>query len=114
MTVRQRVVSPEISMIALRTVVAVGAADALGSPDGLLRGVQQAIQHLADRAVFAVERIGVHDADLPFESLCAESDSPRIRVAPFSHARKDSLELQLVNPSDRRSLALGTICTLFT
>jgi len=47
-------------MITLRAVVAAGATDALGSPDGLLRGIQQAIQHLADRAVFAVERIGVH------------------------------------------------------
>jgi len=60
MAVRQRVVSPERSVVALRAVVAAGARDALGSPDGLLRGVQQAIQNLADRAVFAVERIGIH------------------------------------------------------
>jgi len=60
MAVRQRIVSSERSMITLRAVVAAGATDALGSPDGLLRGIQQAIQHLADRAVFAVERIGVH------------------------------------------------------
>jgi len=61
MAVRQRIVSSKRSIpIALRAVVAAGATDALGSPDGLLRGVQQTIQHLADRAVFAVERIGVH------------------------------------------------------
>jgi len=60
MTVRQRVVSSERSMIALGAVVAAGAADTLGSPNRLLRGVQQAIQHLADRAVFAVEWIRIH------------------------------------------------------
>lgn len=38
--VRERVVPPEGSVIALRAVVAAGAADALGSTDRLLRGVQ--------------------------------------------------------------------------
>lgn len=63
MAVRERIVSPERSVVALRAVVAAGAADALGSPDRLLRWVQQAIQHLTDGAVFAVERIGVHGVD---------------------------------------------------
>ena len=44
----------------LRAVVAAGARDALGSSDALPRRIQQTIQHLTDRAVFAVEGIRVH------------------------------------------------------
>lgn len=55
-----RVASTEGPVSALRAIVATGTGDALGSPDGLLRGIQQTIQYLTDRAVFAVERVGVH------------------------------------------------------
>lgn len=106
MTVRQRIVSSERSMITLWAVVATGTADTLGSSDGLLCWVQQTIQHLADRAVFAVERIGVHG-----RSPSAKAGS----LPPFSHTRKSSLERIAANSSNRRPLALGgTICTLFT
>lgn len=65
MTVWWGIISAKRSAIhTLRTVVAVGARDTLGSPNRLLRGIQQTIQHLADRAVFAIERIGVHDRSL--------------------------------------------------
>lgn len=61
-TVRQGVTSTEGSVADIfRTAVAAGAGDALGPSHGLLRGVQQTVQHLADRAVLAVERIRVHD-----------------------------------------------------
>lgn len=60
MTMRQRIATSERSVAALRAVIATGARDALRSPDSLLRRVQQAIQHLADRTVFAVERIRIH------------------------------------------------------
>ena len=60
MTMRQRIATSERSVAALRAVIATGARDALRSPDSLLRRVQQTIQHLADRTVFAVERIRIH------------------------------------------------------
>lgn len=108
MTVRQRIVSSERSMIALRAVVAAGTADALGSPDRLLCWVQQTIQHLADRAVFTVERVGVHGRS-------PKAGFPQTRVTPSFHARKSSLErIAAANSSNRPPLALGTICTLFT
>jgi len=59
-TVRGRIASAEGPVAALRAVVAVGTGHALGSPDGLFRGIQQAIQYLTDRAVLAIERIGIH------------------------------------------------------
>lgn len=95
MAVRQHIVPSERSMIALRAVVATGATDALGSADGLLRRVQQAIQHLADRAVFPVERIGVHDRS---SSRVPERGTwlpANLRCSFFTHS-KGSLELQLL------------------
>lgn len=59
MTMRQRVVTTERS-VALWAVVATGARNTLRSSNSLLRGVQQTIQHLADRTVFAVEWIRIH------------------------------------------------------
>lgn len=94
MTVRERVVPPEGSVVVLRAVVAAGAPDALGSPDGLLSRVQQAIQHLADRAVFAVERIGVHGRFFLWRLSGARNSG--FAVA-FSHTWKGSLESRLVN-----------------
>lgn len=64
MTMCQGVTTAERSMTALRAVVATGAWDALWSSNGLLCRVQQTIQHLADRAVFAIERIRVHGRSL--------------------------------------------------
>ena len=46
--------------VAILGAVAVGARHALRSPDGPLGRVQQPIQHLADGAVLAIERVGVH------------------------------------------------------
>lgn len=80
MAMRQYIVSSERSVIALRAVVAAGAADTLGSPDGLLRRVQQAIQHLADRAVFAVEGIGVHGRS----SLSSSSNARNLAFRDFA------------------------------
>lgn len=105
MAVRERIVAPERSMVALRAVVAAGAADALGSPDRLLSRVQQAIQHLADGAVFAVERIGVHGRLFlwrPLErEVCLSADS------------RGSLSLTLGKGSLDQRLALGTIWHTF-
>lgn len=50
------------AVAALRTVAA-RAGHALRSPDGLLRRFQKPVQHLADGAVFAVERVRVHGDD---------------------------------------------------
>lgn len=56
-------------MVVDRTLAAFGAAaartgDTLGPPDGLvlvpLVWYQDTVQHLADGAMFAVERVGVH------------------------------------------------------
>ena len=46
--------------VAILGAVAAGARHALRSPDGSLGRVQQPIQHLADGAVLAIERVGVH------------------------------------------------------
>lgn len=72
-------------MVALR---AVAAADTLGSPDGLLSRVQQTVQHLTDHAVFAVERIGVHDRSSSRILGHEIWASPRIRVGSFSRRSK--------------------------
>lgn len=59
------------ALVAERALAALGAAagrarDALGAPDRLLARVQDAVEHLADRAVLAVERVRVHgDAGAP-------------------------------------------------
>lgn len=74
-------------MVALRAVVAARAGDALGSPDRLLRGVQQAIQHLADCAVLAVERIGIHgqsSSRVPEHGIWLLANS---RCSFFSHSK---------------------------
>lgn len=64
MTMCQGVTAAERSITALRTVVATRARNALWSSNSLLRRIQQTIQHLTDRAVFAVERIRVHNWSL--------------------------------------------------
>lgn len=55
---------PAQGSVATLGAVAARTRDALRPPYRLLRRIQQTIQHLTDRAVLPVERIGVH-LDLP-------------------------------------------------
>lgn len=108
MTVQRRVASAQRPLTALGTVAA-GARDALGSPDWFLRGVQQTIQHLADRAVLAVERIGVHVRYLlrnpPLLSLQVEC----LRASPgFASFTRETQSVLINSDLSLRRTTLGT------
>lgn len=59
MTVRTSV-QGAVATLRVVAAAATGTRHAFGPPDGLLRWIQESVEHLTDRTVFAVERIGVH------------------------------------------------------
>lgn len=92
--------------------VAAGAGDALGPPDRLLRGVQQTVQHLADRAVLAVERVGVH-VDPRCGSKSPWSRGLRDLLGIRGFLTRGTLRVTLMNPELLRRTRHLALVALF-